>query len=226
MDISVIKKRIQKLLALSGSPNEAEAALAMSKCHELMEKYGIRTIDVDEATKSVDVEMQNLSSIYKTHQVWEVHLANVIATSLDTEFVFSKNSSGISTLFFIGTPTDMMFVIDLFKRLRRIISKQAKEYTIGERKKKTLEYSYKMGFIDIVQTRLISLYKNLSDCTALVPVKQDAVKKALKDAFPKIKRSRVQSPQDRDAYFAGAEDGKKVNLNRSLSNNNTKTIGN
>ena len=36
-----IQEKIKKLLALSSSPNEAEAALAMEKAHELLKTYNL-----------------------------------------------------------------------------------------------------------------------------------------------------------------------------------------
>ena len=40
-NIDIVKRRIQKLLALSKSPNENEAASALKKANEMMEELNV-----------------------------------------------------------------------------------------------------------------------------------------------------------------------------------------
>ena len=40
-DLELIKRRVRKLLALSESPNENEAATALRKANELMAEYSL-----------------------------------------------------------------------------------------------------------------------------------------------------------------------------------------
>jgi hypothetical protein len=74
-----IKDTIAKLLALSGSPNENEARLALLKARELMVKHKLRDADVIRMDKQEVIERTIGITCTKTKHAWATNLAAIIA---------------------------------------------------------------------------------------------------------------------------------------------------
>jgi hypothetical protein len=71
--------KIKKLLALSKSPNESEAAVALAKAMKIASSEGI---DIDKANAAIlneDIEHENISKARLKIPKWEVLLGNGIA---------------------------------------------------------------------------------------------------------------------------------------------------
>lgn len=217
MDVKKIQGKLQKLLALSASPNEAEAALAMAKCSELMEKYGIRTIDVNEETNEVGIATARVPGQTKHHRVWESKLAGCIAGCFDAECVLESNGTGWNVMF-ITTISEQDIIIDLYKRLRRTISFMGKEYARTHKGNAAkLQKAYAYGMIVTIKGRLNTIYTEMAKTTALVVVKEQAIANKLEDLFGKdIGKHKGSPARDKGAYMQGMEDGENVNLNKSL----------
>lgn len=62
--VEKIVQKIQKLLALSNSPNENEAAVALKKARELMLKHHIEQMDLDTAVSGEKFEIKNFPVKY------------------------------------------------------------------------------------------------------------------------------------------------------------------
>ncbi|RLI66830.1 MAG: hypothetical protein DRO67_00205 [Candidatus Asgardarchaeum californiense] len=224
MKIDKIQKRLQKLLALSASPNEAEASLAMQKCNELMEKYQIRTIDVNEETHEVGIKTSRVQGYTKRHATWESKLAASICSCFDAEAIIhrKKDSWGIV---FISSLSEHEIIVDLFKRLRRTISKLSKSYAdnnVGN--SLSLQKSYAFGMIDTIHGRLMTIYSNLPETTELVVFKKEAINNKIQDMFGTISRQRIAPPTNRDAFIKGARDGRSVNINRAVKHREQREI--
>jgi hypothetical protein len=211
----VIKERIKKLIALSGSPNEAEASLAMSKCRELMEKYDIRSVDLDETEKTVDVKMVWVKGYNEEHKHWESKLGASIAENFDAQALWKQTEGGWSMIF-VATKTDAEFVSYLYKNLRRSISKMAKEYVKdipGDTD--SIHYNYCLGMCQTIYYRLMKLYKAIPDTKALVPIKKSAIDKALEGW--NINPPEKSKITDLEAFEKGEEDAEKIGLGRPIT---------
>jgi hypothetical protein len=212
-NIETIKGRIKKLLALSGSPNEAEAILAMQKCQELMEKYDIRHIDVDETTGKVRVVAEKIRGYSNRHTMWESKLGATIAHSFDAQALILRGHHEWH-LVFVAAKTDAEFILYLYKMLRRIISKNSKTYADKRRvgSRKSIRHSYSIGMIMTIHDRLIKLYKELPDERALVVVKEGAIKEYIANEIGKVEKGSDTEISDRDAFKQGLEDGEEVQI--------------
>ncbi len=74
-DRNKILEKIKKVMALSSSSNEAEAALALEKAQELMTQYGLSERDIH---LSLIGEFATESGAGKRPSVWESNLASVV----------------------------------------------------------------------------------------------------------------------------------------------------
>ncbi len=210
------KRKLQKLLALSASPNKAEAEAAMKKCRGLMSAWGIRTIDVDEQSNTVGIATAAVPGQTKKHRVWESFLAGSISGCFDAECVIQRSKVGWNVLF-ISTISEQDIIVDLYKRLRRIISHMSKKYaceTDGHAAK--LQKAYAFGMIETINGRLITIYKDAPSTTALVVIKEEAIAEKMNDMFGSMRRHKTTPPSDEIAYVMGIEDGKHVPLSKSV----------
>ena len=225
MDLKKIQLKLQKLLALSASDNEAEAELAIAKCQELMEKYGIRTIDVNEETNETDISTMSVPGFTKRHVAWESKLGTVIAECFDGIVVIQRRQDGWN-LMFIASKSEMPIIIDLYKRLRRTISKLGSMYAKKHKGHNvSLKKSYAFGMIETIYKRLKVLYKDTPDTTALVVVKEQAIQDKLHELFGALRQYKTTPPKNAEAYLKGVHDGEKINLHRAVGSSKPRTIG-
>ncbi|MCB9869415.1 MAG: DUF2786 domain-containing protein [Planctomycetes bacterium] len=66
---------IQKLLALTSSPNENEAATAMRKAHELLVKHNIELVELDQQRR---FEVRQLGEVRRRHHAFEFRLGSIL----------------------------------------------------------------------------------------------------------------------------------------------------
>lgn len=218
------QRKLSKLLALSASPNDAEAEAAMAKCQELMEEWGIRTVSINEETNEADISTACVNGYTKKHRTWESKLAGDISYCFDSEAIIQRNVNSWNLIFIAGA-SEIDIIVDLYKRLRRIISKMSKEYcdnNIGN--KVSLQKSYAFGMIGTIRNRLVTIYKDTPETRALVVTKQQAVNDTVFDMFGSLNTNKPAPPTDRDAFMRGVEQGKYVNLHKSIKNRTRRSM--
>jgi Protein of unknown function (DUF2786) len=226
-ELSKIKQRLTKLLALSASPIEAEAALAMEKCQELMDKYGIRTVDVDPVSKTCGVASSSVDSMDGDN--WEKLLAYNIAKALDgtvitiPAYVNGRRTNRFSLCFIAGN-TDIEIIMQLYVRLRRNIGAMAIKYGMDNNDHtKNTRYSYCHGVTIAVGKNLDLVYSTqpAPTSTDLVVIKKDAINARMHEMFPKIKNKSVKAniaKINADAFVQGICDGKSVGVHTGIIN--------
>lgn len=90
-----IIEKIRKLLALSNSPNQAEAESAMRFAQKLMEQYRIESTDIEMGEVDSVVLSQGQGRVKLT--VWQTILLNGIARSNFCTFIITKSFTGFDT---------------------------------------------------------------------------------------------------------------------------------
>ena len=75
--------KVRKLLALSTSPNEHEAALAAERARELLDKYQISLAEVDSAEFTEIIEGEGIKTGYSSPRQWLHTLAMSTAKAFD-----------------------------------------------------------------------------------------------------------------------------------------------
>lgn len=218
MKIQDVQRRLQKLLALSSSSNAAEAEVAMSKASEIMTKHGIRTIDVNLETNTVGVTTYSINGFTSEHESWESTLAGSIADPFDAKAIIHYNIKEQRwCLVFVSSISENAIIVDLYKRLRRIISKLSKKYAAENRGREAMRRAYAIGMVTTIHSRLMSLYKDTENTRALVLVKDKAIHDRIEELFGSIKDHKSPSIRNKKAYLTGEKDGHSVCLNKSIS---------
>lgn len=233
-DIEKAKILLGKLLALTSSSNENEAARAMEKAKVLMDKYNLRTIDVAEDGTGAYVANREIKGTTLVCQSWEAQLGWIIAKAFDGRAIRNKGGRGVRWTFtFIAGRSDLEIIVDLYNRLRKTIIRMSKQYVAGEKDwtytpVKTLHNNYRHGMVQTIHSRLKELTaKTTPEYTGgkdLMVVKSKAVSQVVDKMFPKLRKApSTKINYEQRAFLQGAKDGKKVSLNRSVAGSKQRT---
>lgn len=225
--LAKIKSTLTKLMALSASPVEAEAALAMEKCAEIMLKYNIRTIDIQDDKQTFGVESSTMEAM--SNSVWEKLLGYHVAKALDGNAIiipvysaYSNRKTGKYSMCFIAGNTDLSMIVDLYTRLRRTIHTMANVYirNIPDANNNT-HISYCHGVVLAVAKNLQAVYATPTEATtALVLVKNTAIDNKTAELFPNLQKGKKlsvnKSKVDREALASGFADGQSVGVHTGV----------
>ena len=123
MDIeSKIKERIKKLLSLSESPNEAEAASALAKAKLLLSRYGLNTSELT-GNKSGEVN-ETVIQHGESLAPWEEKLLKCIIRATYTEILKITEEDKLR-LVIIGQESNVISAELLFDYLKNAVEQRA-----------------------------------------------------------------------------------------------------
>lgn len=235
MDDRIIEK-LQKLLALAGSDNEYEAALAMARAEILMHKHNLNLADVapdGTGASVVDTRIRPTGSA-TTYQAWETVLAGAVACAFHGRVVncYQGKSTRCRAIHFVAGKTDMIIILDLFERLRQTIRRKSAAYARGVNAAlRSNAYwagqSYRIGMAGTITERLKALRRNTEpgdEINAhgvsgkdLMVIKNQAIEQYFTELFgPTEKETLKLRVGDEIACLQGRIDGRDVSLHRSM----------
>lgn len=204
---------IQKLLALSTSPNEHEAAAAMAKAQELLLKHNLDMASVTAPTEEQkdDLDMINEIVDFDKIESWQSTLLNSISKRNFVHLI--RVSTGYRTAEFhiLGRRSNVKAVETMYNWLEpqilRLIAKSG--YKRGEK------ISYAMGIISTIGKKLdeqIGTYQqNNPSSRALIVNVQKETDTWYKDQYPHT-TSRSVNINHSGAYSHGRSDGHGVSV--------------
>jgi hypothetical protein len=137
-----IKDKVRKLLALSKSGNENEAAAALEKANKLMEEYAI-----DE--KDVRLESGRVKST-KTYVVWKAVIANAVSWLYGCH---SYRDGGEGERVFTGESLDVFMACEMYSYLIDAVERCAKK-NIRKNAKYKFRQSFKYGMACRIYNRI------------------------------------------------------------------------
>lgn len=232
-NMDVIKGKIKKLLSLSKSPNEHEAALALHKAQELLRKHNLSMEEVFSFT--ADNVRENSAFSGKKVPTWIGWLASVVAETFGVRVY--KNSQYLDgrpqkrEIRFIGFEADLMIAEHCFEYVRRGIEsgyrgKRAELRSRGIKKfPRNFKNAYALGYIEAVKEKMAQLariqprqdFQANEHVSSLPVVKQNAIDEYIKQHLNlgRARRSRMQL--DRAAYMAGLEDGARIPISKPVT---------
>ncbi len=227
---TAIIEKIKKLLALSTSSNEHEAAAAAEKARQLLEAYDLEAVDLQEQPESVHEHCHDQR--YCTLPTWLSDLAYVAAEHFSCKYLIHKNHSGPGSIIaFIGTPTDTAIADYVFMFLQRTIDRiAANTPTPPGMNTRRFRDSFKIGAVHGIREKLQSIRAASQHRTEnrvqthaatgrdLVLIKRDAVEIYTRNKYPRIrKQSGSQARPDSSSYHAGAAAGRDISINPAVN---------
>jgi len=204
---------IQKLLALSKSPNENEAILALRKAQELLEKYNLSMRDIPMDTIIQDVKMVNLEFPIESKE-WKKYLIHYIAQSNFCTTVLSSKS-----LHVLGRNTNVVATVIMsswiMDQLDSLALMETRLYQ-GPTSKVKYKNSFLWGATERINQRLkegtqerAQVNTNLK---ALIIDLKSEVENFKAQQFPRLVSHSVGGYHDREGYSRGQEAGSKISL--------------
>ena len=181
-----IKEKIQKLLNLATSDNEYEAALALTKATELMNKWNL-----DQAT--VQGTKIETTEIYMPFYKWTSEnqvLVNLLAKLCDGFCLFgsgNKQQDRFAKILISGRPRDLENFRYLYDFINTKMWKESEKYKLKIRNsnqgKNNLEVkSFRIGFLRKIEEKLIaSKHEFFTVNKALVSIDSETKRKEAED---------------------------------------------
>ena len=149
-DLEHIKDKVRKLLALSKSDNENEAAAALEKANSFIEKY-----DLNET--ALRFESVSIKST-KLYVHWRMAVANSVSW-LYCCYNYQETSKGL--MVFVGESFYVFMASEMYSYLIKSIERIAKK-SIRKNAKYSYHKYFKFGMADRLNERIICLGQNCS----------------------------------------------------------------
>lgn len=237
VDMEKIKDKVEKLLNLSMSDNEHEAANALERALKLMNEHNLTKEDVyKQSLITTQVELDR----YILHD-WIVKLCASICKISGCYMVYSqgiKKNNVRARLIIAGRESDVLNSEYLILFLVSAIESKSQKYKLKIRKelgsntqnKNHVELnSYRLGIIQSIVSK-IKVQKNQffieSTGNALVPMDDATRLKEAEDFFKSINESEISTKKlssqvDKDHYYSGRAAGEEINLTVGVTTNAT-----
>lgn len=241
-----IMDKIKKLQALSGSPNENEAAVALQKMMEFMNKHGISEAMLDELdNNTVKIETDNWDKTRrgksKGVKGWEITLASSISKLFECRILINTKRSYDTNyqrkhtgLIFYGTPEDIIVSKEMFLWVRDMLNdmaiKESKPLKTesdmygGDFNSISFKNSFFVGATARIRSRVYDIlkerkarYKDVSNTTAIMVI--DRKLALVNEALNKDSGGTVNakmSASDMKGRLLGAQAGNNINLNNQI----------
>lgn len=225
-----ITQKIQKLLTLSQSSNQHEAANALAKAQLLMEKYGLN---------QKSIEMSKIGSVEKDGLVRALDLPNwykgfmgVIARCFGIRTVMNRVPGSksrewcSSAVVFVGQKDRIELAAYCYEVVGRQLLDARKAYNkelgkMDANQKWKLVEAYCEGFVASLESKVMAF--------AIDPQERELVQEKLEELFPHMKVATVKEREiTRDELRAmrkGEVHGEKVSLFMPMNGQETAKIG-
>ncbi len=219
MDKRIIEK-IRKLLALAKSDNEHEAANAAAKAQELLSQYNLSMSDIPAGD---DGKVHADTTRARTRQrleKWARALAHHTAKNFDCAWYHQTDGHTC----FVGVGADQEVCSWTYGYLYKTLLRMGSKYMLtpkcrrlrSSRSKTSARESYLLGVVCIIAVRLETQRERTPVTqTALVPVKEDAIRAAMPDDLC-FRKLIFKGTRDVDLE-AGLNDGRNVPLSSPLN---------
>lgn len=123
----LLRTRMERLLALTSSPNEHEAALAMEKLQELLIRHNLDLADLETRGHAAPTVREKGHDLGKAAFRWKLDLAEVIARHYFCHPLVNRHAK---TVVFVGRPDN----VDSLLALYRWVIEQIKTISREERR--------------------------------------------------------------------------------------------
>lgn len=240
-DVNRLMARIDKLLELSSSPNEAEAAAAAAKVRELLVKYNLEIEDVrgKSAKPNARIVLEKIVPPKNgRRQQWEVALQGAIANAYFCRAIHSQLK-----FYFIGEEADVEVAAFTFSQLQARLETMAAEAThkhgiwyqemygvssrwaTGDHHPKAWRTNWLRGAVEGIRAKLWEeRRKDTDQVTALVRVKNQAIEPYVQQLHPHLVGYEM-SGTGGAGYRDGYNTGRSMDINPGLSGSPMKQLG-
>ena len=231
IDMESIANKIKKLLALSQSPNEAEAIAASQKAQELLTQYNLSMADIaDPQAIDEEVEQQTLFHLDSKRE-WVITLLDGVARANFCSIIMTTGRGYGTDYKLIGRPSNIAVASLMYDYLSETVERLTRtaHNTSGERGFKN---SFRLGCANRIYFRLMETIKeqceqgivsdNGVNCSAIAVTSLYEQRKAEvqiyeQNTYGKIPAHKYRnSVSSHEGYAAGDRAGQSVSLNKQV----------
>ena len=234
-----IREPIQNLLDLANNEGatEAEAQAALLKAKELMMKYNLDQVEIEnsaEGTTHRDVQSYTTDVTFsKQVEPWIADLAELIAKNSRCESCFThRGNAKRRTIKFYGYDEDLQICTIMFNyalyciwsKFPEIRKKYKDQYGMNIKQCRPYTDSYAIGFIYGMRDAFNRQYEEHKEEWGLVAITPTAVTEYLNQRCTTIDLDTNPTFIDPKMYRDGVEDGKKWAPNKAISTSEVATV--
>jgi len=209
--------KIRKLLALSDSPNEAEAAVALGKAHDLLKQHNLDMKDIQNKTAELDPVGVRVAVVIPRTEEWMRILYIAVGRLNYCSMLQHTRPYGEICLVYVGKSANIL-ASNLFNEyITEAIKKATKklQFTKAEERR-----SFSWGFIAALVPRLEAMHgaEMNSDCRDLVVSEKLNNENFIKQRFTNLVDAKTKAPKtvSEGAYLRGLAAGNTIPLNTQI----------
>lgn len=214
--------KVRKLLSLSKSANEHEAALAAEKAKKLLDEHNIKEFEL---TKTIESIIEKEAYTFGKNTIaWITIVASGLSKYLDCKIIMVGKKLKV-----IGSKTDIEVFEYLFSYLINTIERLTQKETIPcMTNARSYKDSFRKGMAMGINRKLILIKQGekqapTTNCTALVLTKEKEVNAFFTKLYPKTRASKATVNTLSYGYVKGLEAGRNVEINKGIKSS-LKTI--
>jgi len=213
-----IQDRIKKLIALSSSPSESEAASALAKARELLSKHGLTSEDITAETSDIrEISIEAAGKI----SPWEEKLLQCILSATYTEAlrIYREDTE---EMLIIGREANCVTAEILYEYLHETIYRKGKIFTESI---DDLE-SFRIGMVDSIKRKFQKQKQELKSRKARSSKKMLIIldkerrkenRQYINEHYGDVNESSTWYGLDENSYGLGKSIGSKISINRQIS---------
>lgn len=214
-----ILRLLQKVLSLAKSPNENEAQAAMQKAHQLLMKYNIDLVALDQKRR---FEMRCLGKVKGRHTSAELWLGSLLGRFFFVEVLWVQSYDAqrdqVGTVMQIyGTPENLDMATYVYDYLTRVVDELWQQYRLDKRVQNNRERQrYFAGVLAGFYQKLDVQAETLATSEALVWKGDAQLQAYFRYVNPNVQTRQGGGVRLTEAYRAGVQDGQSVVIHRPV----------
>lgn len=214
-ELEKIKIRVKKLLALSKSPNENEASLAMKMANDLIAQYKFNESDFSNYTNKVIKSTKRFVE-------WRAILANAVEELYATYHYKDVNTG---SFVFYGEELDVFMSTEMFSYLTKTVNRMAKN-NIRKNAKYNFRQSYRSGVASRLYDRIAELGLECSwrNPEQLAQQKND-ISLWVHNQKELVNNESKKTKANMKAWMKGEIDAEGISLHRQMTGCGNRRIG-
>jgi len=221
----MVQDRIRKLLALSTSPNEHEAAAAAAKAHALLAEHNLTMAEVQDVEEPTDVEIGHMTHSSRHSSPWVRQLWFAVAKTYFCDyFYYTRNHRTHHTI--IGNATNSQLACAMGDYLQSTVMRLANSECRGQ--SGSFKTGFKKGAVARLRTRLREMrevkteevkdVKNSSNLPALYEQNDQMLAAYVKETFGELGKAVSRERNTSSAgYYAGQAAADNIGLHAQIS---------
>lgn len=212
--LNTVKRRIKKLLALSKSPNENEASLAMKMANDLIAQYKLNEAAFSDYTSKVIKSTKRFVE-------WRAVLANAVEQLYATYHYKDVNTG---SFVFYGEELDVFMSTEMFSYLTKTVDRMVKN-NIRKNAKYRFRQSYRSGVASRLYDRITELGQ---ECSWRNPEQLEQQKNDISlwvhNQTKLVSNESKKTKANMKAWIRGEIDAEGISLNRQMTDSGNRRI--